>query len=283
MNKRGVLVFALCMALMGGYTYAQQFGVEPAKLEVVKLADDLYVIHNDFVPGNTTALITSEGVVLVDDKFEVDHANVMTKLRSITKQPIRFVINTHYHADHSGGNARLQKLGARAVSSEKARERMVAGKQPGAPELTFDDQMRLRLGGTEVALYHLGRAHTDGDIVALFPQHRVLAAGDMFAFGERTPELIDYAGGGSAREWPATLDKALKLPFDRVVPGHGVVTTRAEMQKFRASTAALYARVRTLVGQKRSRAEIEKMLRTEYKWADLHVQAGLDGVIAEAK
>ena len=127
MNKRGVLVFALCMALMGGYTYAQQFGVEPAKLEVVKLADDLYLIHNDFVPGNTTALITSEGVVLVDDKFEVDHANVMTKLRSITKQPIRFVINTHYHADHSGGNARLQKLGARAVSSEKARERMVAG------------------------------------------------------------------------------------------------------------------------------------------------------------
>ena len=283
MNKRGVLVFALCMALMGGYTYAQQFGVEPAKLEVVKLADDLYVIHNDFVPGNTTALITSEGVVLVDDKFEVDHANVMTKLRSITKQPIRFVINTHYHADHSGGNARLQKLGARAVSSEKARERMVAGKQPGAPELTFDDQMRLRLGGTEVALYHLGRAHTDGDIVALFPQHRVLAAGDMFAFGERTPELIDYAGGGSAREGPATLHKALKLPYDRLVPALGVVTTRAEMQKFRASTAALYARVRTLVGQKRSRAEIEKMLRTEYKWADLHVQAGLDGVIAEAK
>jgi glyoxylase-like metal-dependent hydrolase (beta-lactamase superfamily II) len=111
----------------------------------------------------------------------------------------------------------------------------------------------------------------------------VLAAGDIFAFGERTPELIDYAGGGSARAWPATLDNALKLPFDRVVPGHGVVTTRAEMQKFRASTAALYARVRTMVGQKRSRAEIEKMLRTEYKWADLHVQAGLDGVIAEAK
>jgi glyoxylase-like metal-dependent hydrolase (beta-lactamase superfamily II) len=207
----------------------------------------------------------------------------MTKLRSLTKQPIRFVINTHYHADHSGGNARLQRLGARAVSSEKARERMVAGKQPGVPELSFDQQMRVRLGGKQVDLYYLGRAHTDGDIVALFPQHRVLATGDIFAYGDRTPELIDYAGGGSAREWPATLDKALKLPFDRVVPGHGVVTTRAEMQKFRAITAALYARVRTMVGQKRSRAEIEKMLRSEFKWADLHVQAGLDGVIAESK
>jgi glyoxylase-like metal-dependent hydrolase (beta-lactamase superfamily II) len=160
---------------------------------------------------------------------------------------------------------------------------MVAGKQPGLTDLTFDQRMHLRLGGKQVDLHYFGRAHTDGDIVAFFPRHRVLAAGDMFAFGDATPELIDYAGGGSAKEWPATLDKALALDFQQVVPGHGVVTTKAEMKKFRDSAQALYTRVKTMNAEKKSRAEIEKVMRSEFKWADLHVQFGLDGVINEAK
>ena len=283
MTKRSMLLIVLGVAMTGAFVHGQPFGQEAAKLDTVKLADDLFVIHNDFVPGNTTALITSAGVILVDDKYEVDHANVMAALKKITTQPVRYVINTHYHGDHSGGNAKLQALGARAVSSEKARERMVSGKQPGQSDLTFDQRMHLRLGGKQVDLYYVGRAHTDGDIVALFPQHRVLAAGDIFTVGDRTPELIDYAGGGSAREWPATLDKALALPFDRAVPGHGVVATRAEMKKFRDSTQTLFTRVRTMNGAKKSKADIEKMLRSEFHWADLHVQMGLDGVLAEAK
>jgi glyoxylase-like metal-dependent hydrolase (beta-lactamase superfamily II) len=282
MTKRSVLFIGLCVALAGAFLRGQP-GTTAAVLDTVKLADDLYVIHNDFVPGNTTALITTAGVILVDDKYDVDLPNVVAAVKKVTAQPIRYVVNTHYHDDHSGGNAKLPALGAQAVSSLKARERMVAGKQPGPSDLTFDQRMQLRLGGKEVDLYFVGRAHTDGDIVALFPQHRVLAAGDIFAFGDQTPELIDYAGGGSAGAWPATLDKALALTFDRVVPGHGVVTTRAEMKKFRDSTEALFTRVRTMNREKKSKAEIEKMLRTEFKWADLHVQFGLDGVIAEAK
>ena len=280
MTKRSAVFLVLGLAFAVVLVRAQQ---EPSKLDTVKLADDLYVIHNDFVPGNTTVLITNAGVILVDDKYEVDHANIMASLKKITTQPVRYVINTHYHGDHSGGNAKLQALGARAVSSEKAREQMVSNKQTGLSDLTFDQRMHLRLGGKEIDLYYFGRSHTDGDIVALFPQHRVLAAGDMFAYGDRTPELIDYKGGGSAKEWPATLDKALALQFDQVVPGHGVVTTHAEMKKFRDSTQALFTRVRTMNAEKKSKADIEKMLRTDFKWADLHVQMGLDGVIAEAK
>jgi cyclase len=282
MTKRSVVLFVLGLAFAVVLVRAQT-AQEPSKLDTVKLADDLYVIHNDFVPGNTTVLITNAGVVLVDDKYEVDHANIMASLKKITTQPVRYVINTHYHADHSGGNEKLQALGARAVSSEKAREQMVSNKQTGLSDLTFDQRMHLRLGGKQVDLYYFGRSHTDGDIVALFPQHRVLAAGDMFAFGDRTPELIDYMGGGSAKEWPATLDKALALPFDRVVPGHGLVTTRAEMKKFRDSTQALFSRVHTMNVEKKAKADIEKMLRTDFKWADLHVQMGLEGVISEAK
>ncbi|HYJ93517.1 MAG TPA: MBL fold metallo-hydrolase, partial [Vicinamibacterales bacterium] len=116
MKMRVSLVAVLSLAMLGAYLHAQ-FGQEAAKLDLVKVTDDLYVIHNDFVPGNTTALITNEGVVLVDDKFEIDHANIMAQLKKVTSQPVKYVINTHFHGDHSGGNAKLQALSAQVVAS----------------------------------------------------------------------------------------------------------------------------------------------------------------------
>ena len=262
------------------YTQAPQ---QASKLETIKLADNLYVIHNDFVPGNTTALITNEGVLLVDDKYEVDGPNVVAEVKKLTSQPIRYVVNTHYHGDHAGSNALIQKLGAQVVSSENARKSMVKGKQSGQSNVTFEQKGHIYLGGQTVDLYYFGRAHTDGDIVALFPGQRVLAAGDMFAYGDATPELVDYAGGGSAKEWTTTLDGALKLDFDRVVPGHGVVTTKAEMAKFRTATMSLRTKVHDMVGVKKSKAEIEAMLRKDFHFADLHVQMSLNGLMSELK
>jgi len=282
MSTRLALVLSLVLAFGLAQLYAQ-FGTEPAKLGLVKVRDDLFVISNDFVPGNTTALVTSEGVILVDDKFEIDHANVLAQLKQVTNQPVRWVVNTHYHADHSGGNARLQALGAQVVASERARRKMVDNKQAGLPVVTFDESAQLHLGGKRVELYYFGRGHTDGDIVAYFPEHRALATGDLFTLGDATPQLIDYAGGGSARDWPETLDRVLLLDFETVVPGHGVVTTKAELRKFRDSTDRLRRRGREMILAKQPRAEIEKMLRSEFKWADLHVQLGLDGLLAELR
>ena len=275
------LVVLLSGSLWVAYAYGQAFGTDPAKLSTVKVKDDLYVIHNDFVPGNTTALITNEGVVLVDDKFDVDHDNIVAAVKKLTNQPIRYVINTHHHADHSGGNAKLQAMNVQAIASEEARENMVDGKQPGLPTIVFEHHAHVYLGGKNVELYHFGRAHTNGDVVVLFPAQRTLAAGDMFTFGDATPELIDYAGGGSAKAWTSTLDSALQLDFDAVVPGHGVVTTKQEMRKFRDSTLALRNRVHALIVQKKTRDEIAKVMQTEFHWAALHLSLSLDGAIAE--
>jgi glyoxylase-like metal-dependent hydrolase (beta-lactamase superfamily II) len=280
LTARVSLALALAAVLGAAYLYAQ-FGQTPAKLNTVKLADDLYVIHNDFVPGNTTALITNEGVLLVDDKFEIDFPNVVAEVKRLTNQPIKYVVNTHHHSDHSGSNAKMQTLGVQVVASEQARANMVDGKQPGLPTMVFEHHAHVYLGGKNVELYHFGRAHTDGDVVVLFPAQRTLAAGDMFTFGDATPELIDYSGGGSAKEWTSTLDSALRLDFDAVVPGHGVVTTKAEMRKYRDSTLALRNRIHGLVVEKKSRADIEKVMRSEFHWADLHVMLSLDGAIAE--
>ena len=160
---------------------------------------------------------------------------------------------------------------------------MVDAKQPGLPSMVFEHHAHIYLGGKNVELYHFGRAHTNGDVVVLFPAQRALAAGDMFTFGDATPELIDYAGGGSAKEWTKTLDSALQLDFDTVVPGHGNVTTKPEMRKFRDSTLALRNRVHELLVQKKTRDDIANMLKAEFHWAELHLARGLDGVIAEAQ
>jgi glyoxylase-like metal-dependent hydrolase (beta-lactamase superfamily II) len=116
--KKKTLSLGLAALLMGAaFSAHAQFGAEPSELELIKLKDDLYVIHGAYVPGNVTALITNEGVILVDDDFEVDHDNLMKKLREVTQQPVKYVINSHYHGDHSGGNAKLQADGTIAVGT----------------------------------------------------------------------------------------------------------------------------------------------------------------------
>src|SRR5580704_6643719 len=113
---------AAAVLFAGGLWIAYTQTPQPAKLNVVKLTDDLYVIHNDLVPGNTTALITNEGVLLVDDKFDQDAGNIVAEVKKLTNQPIKYVVNTHHHGDHTGGNSKMQKLGALVVSTEKARQ-----------------------------------------------------------------------------------------------------------------------------------------------------------------
>jgi cyclase len=275
----GALVLG-CLFVQHAYA---QFGNEPAKLSLIKLQDDLYVIHNEFVPGNSTALITNAGVILVDDKFEVDHDNIVAMLKTVTNQPVKYVINTHFHADHSGGNAKLQANGTLAVASAQARARMIEGKLAGLPDITVQPRGALYLGGKTAEIYWLGRSHTDGDIVVLFPQQRVLAAGDMYTNEKDTPELIDYSGGGSAKEWPATVDKLLKLDFDTVVPGHGTVAKKADLTKYRADVQRLWDLASQMVKSGKSKADIEKAMRMEFNWADLHVMMGLDGLIKEAR
>ena len=272
---------SMSLLCCGGVWLAYTQAPQPSKLNTVKLADDLYVIHNDYVPGNTTALITNEGVVLVDDKFPQDADNIVSEVKKLTNQPIKYVVSTHHHGDHTGGNPRLQQLGAQVISTAEARQNMVDGKQPGLSNVAFERHATIFLGGKTAELYHWGRAHTNGDAVVLFPAQRVLASGDMFTYGDDVPELIDYSGGGSGKEWTTTLDSALKLDFDRVVPGHGNVTTKAEMQKYRQSTLNLRNRVHDMVAQKKTRSDVEKMLRTEFHFADLHIARSLDGLMVE--
>jgi len=277
-------------SLAGGALWIaySQLGSAPAKLNLIKLKDDLYVIHNEVAPGNTTALVTNEGVLLVDDKFDVDHEGILEQLKKVTDKPIKYVVNTHHHSDHTGGNAKMLAMNAVIIASVQARENMVDNKQPGLPNIAVEHHAHIFLGGTNVELYYFGRSHTNGDIVVYFPADRVLAAGDMFTFADddKTPlprgELIDYPGGGSGKEWPKTLEGALQLDFDTVVPGHGNVTTKQEMARFREGALAFRARMHEMIAQKKTREEIAQMALTEFHWSQLQMN-NLNGAIAEMR
>jgi glyoxylase-like metal-dependent hydrolase (beta-lactamase superfamily II) len=285
MNRSMRFAAGLLVVALGALPFAAsgQFGAAPAQLSLVKVRDDVYVIQNPLVPGNTTVLVTDDGVILVDDKFDIDHDNIVAMLKTVTSEPVKYVINTHHHADHSGGNAKLQAGGTLAVASINARQRMVEGSQPGLPDITAQPRGTIWLGGKAAEIYWLGRAHTDGDVVVLFPHASVLAAGDMYTHGEGLPQLIDYRGGGSAKEWTATLEEVLKLDFAAVVPGHGNVATKAELTAFRDGTRRFTEFATQLVKQGKSRAEIEQAMRMEFGWQDLHVQFALDGLMNELK
>jgi len=282
MKSRVSLVLAMCVALLGSYVYAQ-FGDKPSQLSTIRIREDLFVIYNDLVPGNTTVLVTNQGLILVDNKFEIDFDNLMAQIRKISSQPIRYVINTHYHGDHSGGNPKMQAQNVQVVASERARRKMVETNQPGTPNVTFENSVRLYLGGKRVDVYHFGRAHTDGDVVAYFPDHRVIAMGDMFTIGDGLPPLVDYPGGGSTREWPHSLEGALALDFDTAIPGHGKPGTKADLVKYRDMLTTLGRRVHEMLTKNAPRAEVEKELRSRFGFQDFHIQLSLDGVMAEMR
>jgi glyoxylase-like metal-dependent hydrolase (beta-lactamase superfamily II) len=267
----------LSAALWLAYTQTQQ---APAQLTLQKVKDDLYVIEGD--GGNVTVYLTDEGVILVDDKFERDHDAIMEKVKSITDKPIRYVLNTHHHGDHTGGNQKMP-ASVEIIAHANARSNMVKGKMPGLPEITFTGESAVHLGGKEAQMRYYGRGHTNGDVVIYFPALRVLTAGDLFTKGDNFPQLIDYGGGGSAIEWIPTIDAILNLDFDTVIPGHGPVSAKQDLKNFQATCQSLNQRVRSMVREGKSKDDISKMLAADFHWGQLQMTRGLDGIIQEMR
>ena len=209
-------------------------------LTMEKVTDNLYVIIGN--GGNVAVMPTTEGVILVDDKFAADAPEITAKVKSITDKPIRYVLNTHQHGDHTGGNEALLAASAEIIIHKNARANMVTGKQPGLPRITFSDETQVFLGGQEVRARHLGRGHTNGDAVIFFPAERVLHTGDLFVNGGAP--FIDYSSGGSLVAWDKTIEQALAYDFDTVIPGHGPVAKKADLVKWRQTLATLRTRAK---------------------------------------
>ncbi len=237
--------------------------------------------------GNVAVTVTDEGVVLVDDMFDRNHADILAQVRSITDKPIRYVLNTHQHDDHAGGDMKMLPI-AEVIAHKNVRANLTHIKQPyyedtpgtpiGLPRVTFSDQLSVNLGQTEVQARYFGRGHTNGDAVVYFPDLKVIHTGDLFlartaaaaaAASRRPPGVpiyVDYAQGGSFIEWSRTLEGILTLDFDTIVPGHGPVSTRADLVTFKADLESMRTRIAGMIQQGATKEAVVKVFEDDYGW-----------------
>ena len=236
-SRSGVLVALVAAAGIAIVVTGQE--AEP--LSVTPVKDGLYYING--VGGNVGVRVTDAGVVLVDDKFPRNVDAIRARVAEVTDQPIRYVINTHHHGDHAGGNVGFIDT-ADVIAHENARKNMIRNEQEAPPRIVYTDQTAVHLGGVEVRAHHLGRGHTNGDSVVYFPDLRTVHGGDLL---HGTAPFIDYANGGSSQGWLGVLDGILALDFDTAIPGHGGLMTRADVEAFRDQFVAVRTRMRELI------------------------------------
>jgi glyoxylase-like metal-dependent hydrolase (beta-lactamase superfamily II) len=236
---------ALTAALALAATAAAAQDPDPATVEikVEKVGGTVYMLTGR--GGNIGVSVGEDGVVIVDDQYASLAPKIQAALKAITDQPPRFILNTHWHGDHTGGNAAFGK-GGTLIAHDNVRRRLAEGNPnllgrvvpPAAkdalPVITFDDSLTVHLNGEDIRALHFAHGHTDGDSIIFFPRSNVVHMGDDFVtYGL---PFVDVASGGSVRGMIENVEKALaSVPDDvKVIPGHGPLSTKADALKFTA-------------------------------------------------
>lgn len=235
------------------------------EIKTTRLADDFYTLEG--MGGTTSVLTGPDGVLLVDSQFAPLTERLVAALRKISDKPIRFLVNTHFHGDHTGGNENFAKLGVLVFGRDQLRARMQhptrADGSPGTPApagnwpvVTYDGPVTIHVNGEEVRLIPIRNAHTDGDTLISFPAHNILAVGDYYR-GKGYP-YVDLNNGGSLAGLLAGLDETIRLAnaTTKIIPGHGAVADRAALIAQREMIVTVRDRVAALVAQGKSLEEV---------------------------
>ena len=316
MKKLAPIALVTSVFLICGMAFAHDPAAPQDKgpFTLKKLTDDTYALYGR--GGNIGFAVTDEGVVVIDDQFADLAPGIAEQIKSVTAKPIRFLINTHHHGDHTGGNgffikmttivahdnvrkhmleapqetiaaaprqieglqARLDKLEKDDPQSkdlaglrqqlDSARKNLESARSMKisdipTPNITFDHEMRMYLGGREVQVFHLKRGHTDGDSIIYFPQSKVVHMGDLF-FNKVIP-VIDRAHGASTFEWTETIDAVIARvdPASQFIPGHGEVTNLSDLKAFKQYLLDLRAAVKKVVDQGMTREQALKQVKLD--------------------
>lgn len=235
----------LALTLLAAPGAAQQPDFSKVEIKVETLAPGVAVLFGS--GGNIGLSHGEDGNVLVDDQYAPLTDKILAAVKSVHPDPVKFVINTHWHLDHSGGNENLGKAGAVIVAHDNVRRRMsveqfnrLFGRFPASPKaalpvVTFGEGVTLHFNGDELLLVHVRNAHTDGDSLVYWRKAKVLHMGDVF-FHKTSLPFIDLDSGGSIDGEIAAVRKALEIaaPDAKIIPGHGPVATRAELEAYLA-------------------------------------------------
>jgi len=257
---------ALLLAVSAPFAHARQNDAEKVKIETTDLGNGLYMLVG--AGGNIGISTGEDGVVMIDDQFDWLTDKIRTAITKISDKPIHYVINTHWHGDHTGGNGNLGKAGAVIVAHENVRTRMSTDqfmkafdrKVPASPKvalpvITFSENVTLHLNGQKARVMHVAHGHTDGDALIHFPKANVIHMGDLL-FNGFYP-FIDIDSGGNLNGVIAGQDLAFKLADDKtkIIPGHGPLADKAALKRNRDTLATVRDRVQKLIDDGKSEDE----------------------------
>lgn len=268
------MVIIAAVMTLSGPLLAQQPAASPpppdfskVEIKITDLGDNIHMLEGQ--GGNVTVAVAKDGIIVVDSEFAPLHDKIKAAITTISKLPIKYLIDTHYHADHTGGNELFAKDGAIVVAQDNVKKRLEEGttngltgaRTPAAPKGalpsdTYTNFSKIRLSGRVADLKHIANAHTDGDTYVWFKTANVLSTGDTFTNG-RYPN-IDFANGGNVNGMIAATDAYLKLTNarSRIVPGHGPLADRAALVAYRMMLVTARERMAALVKQGKSEAEV---------------------------
>jgi glyoxylase-like metal-dependent hydrolase (beta-lactamase superfamily II) len=265
----------VALLLVAPSALAQQ-DFSKVEVNVEKVSGTVYMLTGP--GGNIGACIGEDGIVIVDDQYAGLAPKVIAALNGISDKPIRFIINTHYHGDHTGGNEIFARSGT-IIAQENVRKRLQSGTKWGTrevppapkialPVITFNDRASVHVNGEDIRAVHYPQGHTDGDAVIEFVQSNVIHMGDDF-FNGIFP-VIDIDNGGSARGMLKNVEAILKImrPDAKIIPGHGPLADKAALQAFadmlRGTIDAMAAAIKA--GKTLEQVKQEKVLAAWDKW-----------------
>ena len=274
-----VATLAASAALIGGAALAQAPAARPApppmKIEMIK--PGLYFITGG--GGNSELRVTKDGSILVDVKNlnDKDYGDLMNLIGSVTKDPVKVVINTHHHADHTGNNEKFIAAGVKVVGQENIPKifehytTTLAPHTPASPTVLYKDRYEVKLGGVQAKLYHFGAGHTGGDTIVYFPKDKAIAFGDLLV---EAPTMPNYDAGnaqGSLAGFDRSLGEALKLKWDVAFPGHGdKPMTRAEVVEYKKKIDQVISRIKDCLNAGVPKSQLIQAIKTD----DLNFKLG---------
>jgi len=287
MGRLGICALLLAgMMAVGQAAQAQQAtDFSKVQIRVTKVSGNIYMLEGE--GGNIAASVGEDGIVNVDDQFAPLAEKIQAALKDlkITDKPVRFVINTHYHGDHTGGNAPFANTGSTVIAQDNVRKRLESGGTGGnggsikmeippapkaaLPVITFEHDVTVHLNGEDIRALHFPAGHTDGDAVIFFPKNNVVHMGDDFVrYGF---PFIDVASGGSVQGMIAAMEKAsAMLPADvKVIPGHGALSNLDDVREFVKMLKETSAAVQRALDEHKTLEQMkqEKILEPWKKWS----------------
>ncbi len=242
---------------------AQQ-NFDAVQVEATQVVDNIYMLTGS--GGNIGVIIGEDGTFIIDDQFAPLTDKISATIATLTDKPVKFVINTHWHGDHTGGNENFGKAGALIVAHDNVRERMSAKQLSDAmnsadasaalPVVTFAEDVTFHLNGETIHAFHIAGAHTDGDAIIHFRNANVFHMGDTF-FAGRFP-YIDLNSGGSVDGMISAANRVLSLTDDdtKIIPGHGPLSTPADLKKYRDVLMKIRAKIMIMVRDDKTLEEV---------------------------